>query len=121
MKFKTTEKAVKNNYIKIIKIPYCGLQTLLSAETPIAYTSSADYGWKSDIYEIPTIEGKIAISTGYVPFGNVVLSYDLREKYENKSLKELSKKVAMPFAKRKAQNRKQIIAFINEACREREG
>jgi hypothetical protein len=44
MKFKTTQKAIKQGYINIIKVSYCGLQSLLRCESPIAYTTRAE-GW----------------------------------------------------------------------------
>ena len=66
MKFKTTQKEIKNNYYDIIRIGYCNAWYLLYYQEPIAYTSGI-YGWNSDIYEVDGV----AISTGYRPFGNV--------------------------------------------------
>lgn len=78
MKFRTTQKAIKEGYNKIICIPYCGLQNLLNYEMPIAYTARRE-GWAAYIYDIG---GGVAIVTGYAPFGNVRPSYALLERYE---------------------------------------
>lgn len=51
MKFKTTQKEIRANYNKIICVPYCGLQTLLSYESPVAYTVRRE-GWAADIYDM---------------------------------------------------------------------
>ena len=81
MKFKTTQKAIKANYNTIICVPYCGLQNLLSCESPIAYTVRRE-GWSADIYDMGN---GIAIVTGYAPFGNVCPSYELRKRYEKQA------------------------------------
>lgn len=78
MKFKTTQKAIKANYNKIICVPYCGLQNLLNYESPVAYTARRE-GWAADIYDMG---GGVAIVTGYAPFGNIRPSYELRVRYE---------------------------------------
>jgi len=78
MKFKTTQKAIRANYNKIICVPYCGLQNLLNYESPVAYTVRRE-GWAADIYDMG---GGVAIVTGYAPFGNIRPSYELRERYE---------------------------------------
>lgn len=83
MKFKTTQKAIKENFSKIICIPYCELQYLLKYENPIAYTVRRE-GWAADIYDM----GRgVAIVTGYAPFGKIRPSYELREKYEKEARK----------------------------------
>ena len=61
MKFKTTQKEIRANYNKIICVPYCGLQTLLNYESPVAYTVRRE-GWAADIYDM---SGGVAIVTGY--------------------------------------------------------
>ena len=83
MKFKTTQKAIRANYNKIICVPYCGLQTLLNYESPVAYTVRRE-GWAADIYDMG---GGVAIVTGYAPFGNIRPSYELRERYEKQAEK----------------------------------
>ena len=83
MKFKTTQKAIRANYNKIICVPYCGLQNLLNYESPVAYTVRRE-GWAADIYDM---SGGVAIVTGYAPFGNIRPSYELRERYETQAEK----------------------------------
>lgn len=83
MKFKTTQKEIRANYNKIICVPYCGLQTLLNYESPVAYTVRRE-GWAADIYDMG---GGVAIATGYAPFGNIRPSYELRERYETQAEK----------------------------------
>lgn len=79
MKYQTTKKQIMNNYDRVIKVPYCALQTLLKDRTPIAYTCSKTYGWRADVYEIT--DGMVIV-TGYAPFGNIEPSHDLLMKYE---------------------------------------
>jgi len=83
MKFKTTQKEIRANFNKIICVPYCALQTLLSYESPVAYTVRRE-GWGADIYDMG---GGVAIVTGYAPVGNIRPSYELREWYETQAKK----------------------------------
>ena len=83
MKFKTTQKAVKEGYRNIIRVGYCGLQYLLYYKNPVAYTSGV-YGWNADIYEIG--RGS-AICTGYRTFGDIQPDYELIREYDNKAEK----------------------------------
>lgn len=69
MKFKTTQKAIKNNHVAVVKVGYNRLYFLLRYQEPAAYTTRSK-GWASDVYCF----GNVAISTGYSPFGNVELS-----------------------------------------------
>lgn len=100
MKFKTTSKQIKNNYFTIISIGYCGLQSLLSYENPIAYNKGV-YGWNFDLYDFDGV----AICTGYrlAPSKNSKNDYSIVKKYE-----ELSK------GKTQEEKRKLITQFINE-------
>ena len=86
MKFKTTQKAIKMNFNKIIAVPYCGLQYLLNYENPVAYTASRE-GWTSDVYDVG---GGVVIVTGYAPFGNIRPSRELLKKYEKQAMEILS-------------------------------
>ena len=82
MKYKKTQKAIKEGYANVIKVSYCGLQSLLACEGPVAYTARAE-GWGSDIYQF----GNTAIATGYAPFGNVCPAYEVNQRYEEKARK----------------------------------
>ena len=83
MKFKTTQKAVKEGYGNIIKTGYCNLQYLLYYQKPVAYTAGV-YGWNADIYDIGC---GVAICTGYRPFGNVEVDCELLREYNKKAEK----------------------------------
>lgn len=80
MKYKTTEKAVKNGYKYVVRIPYCALQSMLAYKSPIAYTAGS-YGWKADIYDFDNV----AIVTGYSPFGNIKPDYDTIRSFEKEA------------------------------------
>ena len=82
MKTRTTQKAIKNRFKKIVCVGYGDLQFLLYHESPIYYTTRVE-GWASDIY----IFDDIAISTGYAPFGNIKPKYDFLRKYDDEARK----------------------------------
>lgn len=107
MKFKTTQKAIKGSYRKIIKVGYCELQSLLNFKSPIAYTCGRD-GWHADIYDI----GGVAIVTGYNPFGNISPDYDTCRKYEAKAQKLRYSNI--DYGKRIEKLNEMIVEFIEE-------
>lgn len=76
-KVKVTQKEVKSTYENVVAIGYCNLQHLLDYFTPQYYTVRKE-GWASDIYDF----GTTAISTGYVPFGNIRIDYDILRHYD---------------------------------------
>ena len=80
MKLQTTNKQIKANFYKIIRIGYCDAQYLLNYKNPFAYTCGI-YGWNADFYEI----GNICISTGYRPIGEKV-EYNLLQDIEKKAM-----------------------------------
>lgn len=82
MKYKTTAKAIREGYHKVVSVGYCDLQSLLSYKNPIAYAAGL-YGWNFDIYDIDGV----AIATGYrgMPSKNSKVSYALIKEYEDKS------------------------------------
>jgi hypothetical protein len=82
MKFKTTKKAMRENYNKIIGIGYCNAQYLLKYENEIAYSVRAE-GWACDYYDI----NGVLISTGYAPISdkNAKHNYDMLKAYEDKA------------------------------------
>ena len=83
MKFKTTKRAVKEGYHRILSVGYCALQSLLSHESPVAYTAGV-YGWNADVYEIFP---NTAIVTGYRPCAckRMKDDYDVVKEYEEKA------------------------------------
>lgn len=82
MKFKTTQKAIKQGYSNVICVSYCALQRLLSCESEIAYTTRIE-GWGADIYGF----GNTAIATGYAPFGNIRPGHEVNQRYEQRAMK----------------------------------
>ena len=80
MKFKTTQKNIKENYAAIISKGYCDAWQLLYFENPIAFIWGV-YGWNADIYE----KKNVAIVTGHRPFGNIHVDYDIIREYNNKA------------------------------------
>lgn len=60
MKFKTTEKAIRNSGEMVISVGYCELWHLLRFHSPVAYTAGV-YGWNFDVYEVYGV----IICTGY--------------------------------------------------------
>ncbi len=80
-KIKTTFKAIRSTYNNILSVGYCGLQSLLTYETPFAY-SAGIYGWSCDYYDV----NGLIISTGYSPIGKKV-NYDIVNEYELKAEK----------------------------------
>ena len=112
MKFKTTQKAIRANYNKIICVPYCALQNLLNYESPVAYTVRRE-GWAADIYDIG---GGVAIVTGYAPFGNIRPSYELRERYETDAEK-IRYNYSLAWEEQRKQLEQLTRAFIEEVTR----
>lgn len=111
MKFKTTQKEIRANFNKIICVPYCGLQTLLSYESPVAYTVRRE-GWGADIYDMG---GGVAIVTGYAPFGNIRPTYE-----QVKAVEEQAEKIRYDYSLSYEQQRESLKSlardFIKRVC-----
>ena len=111
MKFKTTQKEIRANYNKIICAPYCGLQTLLGYESPVAYTQRRE-GWAADIYDMG---GGVAIVTGYAPFGNIRPTYA-----HVKAVEEQAEKICYDYSLSYEQQRESLKSlarnFIKAVC-----
>ena len=107
MKYRTTNKAVREVYGKVYKIGSCYAQTLLRFESPVAYTAGV-YGWNSDIYDF----GSLAISTGSRPTGCNV-DCEIVNRYE-KQAKEISCDYTKSYEERKQEIKKLLAAFIAE-------
>ena len=110
MKYKTTQKAIKEKFRYIIYTGYAELQSLLKHVEPIAYTAGV-YGWNADIY---TIDG-VAIVTGYRPFGNIRADYDICEKYESEANQII--KSVYNYEERKTALDDLISKFIEEVAK----
>lgn len=112
MKYKTTQKAIRNNYNTIINLGYCAAQNLLNFENPIAYTSGVN-GWNADIYNLG---GGVAIITGYRPFGNVNPDYDKVKEYEGKAEK-IRYNYNISYQEQKEQLQQLLSEFVKEVTK----
>lgn len=111
MKVKTTQKEIRANFNKIICVSYCGLQTLLSYESPVAYTVRRE-GWGADIYDIG---GGVAIVTGYAPFGNIRPAYDICRKYE-KQAEKIRYNYDLSYDRQRDMLKSLAKKFVKEVC-----
>lgn len=110
MKFKTTKKAIKENYNKILKVGYCNMQNLLKYENAIAYSERSE-GWACDYYYI---EG-VLISEGYSPIDNKNMKkydYDTLQEYENKA-RSIIYDYSIEYEEQKKQVKNLLKEFIN--------
>ena len=110
MKYKTTQKAVRNGYWKTIVIGYCDAQHLLAHKSANAYTCGV-YGWNADIYDFDNI----AIVTGYRPFGNVHPDYNTIREYEKRA--EAADDWNVPYDERKRNVNAILEEFIDKVAR----
>ena len=103
MKFKTTKKAMRENYSKIIGIGYCNAQHLLNFEEPIAYSTRAE-GWACDYYVV----NNVLISTGYAPIDGI-RNYELVREYDQKA-----EKIQYDYSKTYEERKAEIYALLVE-------
>ena len=113
MKFRTTRKAIKENYTNIIKVGYCNLEELLKCKLPIAYTTRRE-GWACDIYEISP---NTVISTGYAPFGNIEPDYDVCEKFNEEAMNILCAPQYKPYEEKKQELENLLQKFRKEVIK----
>ena len=105
MKTKVTKKEVVENYNNIIRIGYCGLQSLLNYQNARFYTCGV-YGWNADVYEV---NGSTVIVTGYRPFGNISVNYDTQREYDNKAMQ-----IQCDYSLKYEQRIEKLNALLNE-------
>lgn len=114
MKFKTTQREICSQCVHVIAVPYCRLQTLFSYEMPIAYTVRRE-GWGADIYIFESSNfGKVAIATGYAPFGNIRPSYELNCAYEERAQK-IRYDYSLTYKEQKQMLHQLVLDYIAEA------
>lgn len=109
MKHKTTAKAIREGYGKIISIGYCDAQYLLNYQSADAYTCGV-YGWNFDLYDI----NGVAICTGYrgMPKG---ITYDYeRLKFFEEKAEKIVNDVSIEYERRKAIVNELLRDFIGE-------
>lgn len=109
MKIKVTQKQIKEGYDKILIVGYCDLYYLLRGLDPRYYTCGV-YGWNSDIYHY---DNRVAICTGYRPFGNVQTNWELNNKYNEKARK-VYEDYDIPYQKRIDKINKLLDKYIKE-------
>lgn len=110
MKFRTTQKAIKENYSDIIEVRYADLSDLLTYKAPIAYTCGV-YGWNADVYDID----RVAIVTGYRPFENFKPAYEVIRQYNEKAKKIRELNISLEELKKRLDDL--ITEFIKEVTK----
>lgn len=108
MKFRTTQKAIRDGYTKIFKCGYCDLSNLFRHTSPTAYTCGV-YGWNFDLYDIDDI----AITTGYRGMIGKRIPFELLQKYEKKARQAIERE-NFDYKKTKSALDKLIKKFIEE-------
>lgn len=111
MKFRTTQKQIKENYSAIISIGYCDAWYLLYFENAMACTSGV-YGWNADIFDV----NNVAIVTGYRPFGNIHIDYDIIRDYNNRA-KEIISNNGTEYEEKKELVKSLLADFVRVALR----
>ena len=112
MKFRTTQKEIKANFVKIISVPYCSFQNLLNWESPVAYTARRE-GWAADIFDMG---GGVAIVTGYAPSGNIRPSHELLKRYEAQA-ESIRYNYSLSWTEQREQLRQLAKEFIAEVAK----
>ena len=109
MKYRTTNRDVRNGYRAVLLIGYCDLQHLLTWQNPVAYTAGV-YGWNADIYDVGN---DVAICTGYRPVGKRVNFNTVRE-YDNRAKEILADRSIPDYGLRWETQRKKLNDLIQE-------
>lgn len=81
MKTRMTKKFANQFYNTTIEVGYGCSQHLLSGIEPEGYTCGV-YGWNADIYNVGN---RVAIVTGYRPFGTVKADYDTVREFDKRA------------------------------------
>lgn len=108
MKTQVTKKQVKNSFLNIFSIGYCGAQHLTYYKRPFAYSSGV-YGWACDYYDVDGV----CLSTGYAPIGEDV-NYKLLRKYEERAEKIINN-YELKYEVREKRVNKLLSEFINKS------
>ena len=90
MKIKVSTKQIRECYIAVYNVCYCGIHNIENYLSQVMYTSNSN-GWCSDIYDCGN---GYAISTGYRTCGNKNLDRDIYIKY-NKRFARLKNKTSV--------------------------
>ena len=109
MKYRTTQKYVRESYPTTIGVGYCTLQYLLRYREPEAYTARAE-GWGADIYRV--FPG-VAIVTGYDPFGAIRPDYEVSRRYETKA-EAIACNTRIPEERKRREINDLLRLYVNE-------
>lgn len=112
MKFRTTQKAIRDGYAKIYRCGYGDLQNLFRHTDAIAYTCGL-YGWNFDVYDV----GGVAITTGFRGMLGERIPSELIRKYESKAKKAIER-ANFDYKKTRSALDKLIAKFIEELTKE---
>lgn len=109
-KYRTTKKAMKESYDKIICVSYCNLQNLLRFQEPFAYSARSE-GWACDYYDVDGI----LISTGYAPLDSkrTHSTYDICKKYDI-----AAEKIIYDYSLSYEEQREKVNALLMEYIKE---
>lgn len=105
-----TKKEIINNFNKVYKIGYCGIQYLLRGKNRIGYNSGV-YGWNYDVFSLDN--GNIAICTGYRGMPGVSIDYAIINKYEAKA-KAIFEDYSIKYEEQQKKLEKLVKKFIEE-------
>jgi len=111
-KIKTTAKAVRNAFDKIIALEPCEAVELLRAHYPLLCTSGM-YGWNFDVY----IVDDTAICTGYRGMTGIRPDHELVKSYEDRA-REIWNEFNRPYKERVEQVDALLMSFISEVLGE---
>lgn len=109
-KYKTTKKAMKESYDKIICVSYCNLQNLLRFQEPFAYSARSE-GWACDYYKV----NEVLISTGYAPIDSkrTHSTYEICRKYD-----EAARKIIRDWSLSYEEQEEKVNALLMEYIKE---
>lgn len=105
LKLRASMKYIKEAYPKIIGVPYCEAQNLLTFRSPFGY-SCGKYGWNCDYYDV---EG-VCISTGY----NFIEDRGLRQDVDKIKLLRKYEKEALENYDNKEKIEELLVQFVKE-------
>lgn len=108
MKIKATQKEFKGS--NVLRVSYCGLQTLLKYENAFAYNAGV-YGHNCDYYELNNFQ--LIISTGYRPHGKKA-NYETLKQYESNA-QNIQSNERLTYEEKKALTQNLLKDFLNDA------
>ena len=114
MKYRTTNKALRDGFRYLLRIGNGAARNLLHFEDPEAYTCGT-YGWSADVYRISS---STAICTGYRAIG-MDIDYELLREYEDAAEQIVYN--GGSYDSRKALVQDLLHRFVNETIEREQG